>query len=901
MANSPDVEQLLQSTPIPEYARKLQQEWRSLLMQDSAELHSRQPSDTSFLYRPNAAMIDPDTLDAPLLRKAGQSVGDFHLQRLLGQGSMGQVWESVQVSLQRSVALKLIRPDRVTPELLRYFRREGRAGARLQHRNIVAVHAMGQTDGVHWIAQEFVEGECTLADFLSDVENLNQLPPEYDRRIALFFYQLADALHFAHEAGVIHRDLKPQNILITQEDRPKITDFGLARILDEGSLSSMGNVQGTPRYMSPEQTMGLSEHVDNRSDVFALGAMLYRSLCLHQAFPGGTLPEVLAAVNTIDPVLPSKHRPELKPELEAIILKALEKRPSDRYQSAMALAQDLGAFLDGEAPIAKPLGRFGRAGRWIRRNRTAAMAVAVVCVLALSVLGLSGALSSARQRRALASWHAHVSEARRHLERGSHQQALREFEIADALRPDSPETPLLIAGVLMRSNCYNDAQRMLDTAEERGYRPDQARVNHANDQYLRGIYLMTHNRGDYLQASQAVEEALRLDPNLHEAWYPLYQMRAAVGDHGGALEAIQEFRKGLTIGDPQARYAAALAKEHSGQAPEALADLAKLLIDAPEETTDWSPYMALRAQGRIALLVGDYELAQSALQNAILLIPDDSDSHVNLSWTYLARAVHPDTDPSRQAEFFDRATAAATVALGLEWSERQPLRVLALVDYYQGEYQGSSAIDRLREMDPDDDVLVQLDQGEWIAKALELWDNGQFPEAVAACESALDTGRNSWVARSLIAQDLFFVGGEKAQREGLEHSNLAAADWDLASPGKSMNTFRLKGIYRDQPHLVQNMLVFRFYFAALLDEESIAQEAQQQIEDYLIEHPFETEAELLNYAESLVMSPNSKLRDVERTKELMQQFLVQFDFTEGDWPAELAPTIENILRAIGKG
>ena len=216
------LDNLLADTSVTEYAQKLRKEWRSLLVEESSK-EVPNPSETSFLYRPRTTLLDPAELDTAIRCRAGDSLGEFRLERLVGQGSMGQVWEALQVSLQRSVALKLIRPDLVTPQLLRYFRREGRAGGRLTHAGIVGVHAMGQSDGTHWIAQEFVEGECNFSDFLDEVQDTSNLPQDYDRRIALFFYQLAGALQYAHDAGIIHRDLKPQNIMVADGDRSKLS------------------------------------------------------------------------------------------------------------------------------------------------------------------------------------------------------------------------------------------------------------------------------------------------------------------------------------------------------------------------------------------------------------------------------------------------------------------------------------------------------------------------------------------------------------------------------------------------------------------------------------------------------------------------------------------------------
>ena len=167
---------------------------------------------------------------------SGKIVGDFRLVSLIGQGGMGQVWEAEQVSLHRTVAVKFMRPERVTERQLELFAREARAGGRLHHPGIVTVYGHGQSDGLAWIAMEFVGGGWTLKDFLDEAARAAEVPAGYDRHVARFVADIAEAMQTAHEAGVIHRDLKPQNVLVTSEDRPKVTDFGLARITDESAM-----------------------------------------------------------------------------------------------------------------------------------------------------------------------------------------------------------------------------------------------------------------------------------------------------------------------------------------------------------------------------------------------------------------------------------------------------------------------------------------------------------------------------------------------------------------------------------------------------------------------------------------------------------------------------------------
>ncbi|MED6335634.1 MAG: serine/threonine-protein kinase, partial [Planctomycetota bacterium] len=165
--------------------------------------------------------------------EAGRTVGDFVLVRLLGRGGMGEVWEAEEQSLRRKVALKLLLPGRVSEKAIDFFAREARAGGKLTHPGIVAVHGSGEIDGVHWIAMDLVEDGASLADFLEDVRGEAELPKDYYGQVADLVAKVADAMEVAHGAGVIHRDLKPANILISPDDTPKVGDFGLARVESE--------------------------------------------------------------------------------------------------------------------------------------------------------------------------------------------------------------------------------------------------------------------------------------------------------------------------------------------------------------------------------------------------------------------------------------------------------------------------------------------------------------------------------------------------------------------------------------------------------------------------------------------------------------------------------------------
>ena len=227
----------------------------------------------------------------------GKLIGDFRILRWIGSGGMGTVYEAQQISLNRTVALKVLPPHLSFQDVsILKFRREAEAAGRQSHPGIVAVHAVGEQDGIHYIAQELVEEGATLNDRLDRIRREGLPSSGYFRDTALFVAAVADALEHAHQSGVIHRDIKPSNLLITRDGNPKVTDFGLAKVEDALALSRTGEFAGTPYYMSPEQVQSRPTGIDKRTDIYSLGVTLYEMLTLKLPFEGKTSHEVLKQI-----------------------------------------------------------------------------------------------------------------------------------------------------------------------------------------------------------------------------------------------------------------------------------------------------------------------------------------------------------------------------------------------------------------------------------------------------------------------------------------------------------------------------------------------------------------------------------------------------------------------------
>jgi WD40 repeat protein len=305
------------------------------------------------------------------------SVPGYEIESVLGRGGMGVVYKARHLTLKRTVALKMILAGgHAGVAEQQRFRTEAEAVARLQHPNIVQVFEVGEQQGLPYCALEFVEGG-SLAQRLHG----QPLPVKEAARIVA---TLAEAMHLAHSRNIVHRDLKPANVLLTADGVPKVTDFGLARQLDDDSgQTHTGAVIGTPSYMAPEQAQGDTKHVGPPADVYALGAILYECLTGRPAFKGASPLETLEQVRTREPVSPRQLQPKLPIDLETICLKCLAKSPEKRYSSAKELADDLERFLRGEPVIARPVSTLERAWRWCRRNRGVATLAAALLLFVL--------------------------------------------------------------------------------------------------------------------------------------------------------------------------------------------------------------------------------------------------------------------------------------------------------------------------------------------------------------------------------------------------------------------------------------------------------------------------------------------------------------------------------------
>jgi eukaryotic-like serine/threonine-protein kinase len=374
----------------------------------------------------SAARIDSTGGDMPLPADslAPETVlGDYRLIREAGRGGMGIVYEAEQVPLARRVALKVL-PAAAALDARRVqrFRIEAQAAAQLSHPHIVPVYDVGSERGFHYYAMRFIEGR-SLAAVIRDrqgSEGTTDHPPPAGhpaggplaRAVASIGLQAAEALEHAHSLGVLHRDIKPGNLLFDETGGLWVADFGLARLRDDPGPTLTGDVLGTLRYMSPEQVLARRGVVDQRADVYALGATLYEALTLRPAFDGRDRQSLLHQVLFDEPTPPRRIDSTIPRSLETVVLKAMAKESSGRYATARELADDLRRFLADSPVLARPQSSFDRAARWVRRHRTAVATALTALVLTLSVSSVL--LWRERDRTASA-----LDESRRALDRES--------------------------------------------------------------------------------------------------------------------------------------------------------------------------------------------------------------------------------------------------------------------------------------------------------------------------------------------------------------------------------------------------------------------------------------------------------------------------------------------------
>jgi WD40 repeat protein/serine/threonine protein kinase len=397
-------------------------------------------------FASSAASPSPGAAPSGLARVPAIGVlGDFRVLREVGRGGMGIVYEAIQISLNRRVALKVLPfAAGMDPRQLLRFQNEAQAAAGLHHTNIVPVFSVGCERGVHYYAMQFIAGQ-SLADVIADLNEPAPTAPaepaqvsfahsqfseearaggaaasrsvDYIRRAAHLAQQAAVALEYAHSLGVIHRDIKPANLLLDVGGNLWVADFGLARLLSDSGVTMTGDIVGTLRYMSPEQALGQRIVVDHRTDIYSIGVTFYELLALRPAFQSSDRPQLLRDIADREPPPLRGRNPAVPTDLETILLKAMSKDRDARYATAQEFADDLVRFLEHRPIQARRPGLLGRAAKWSRRHSGLVASAALISVVAVFALAVGTLLIGREKTRAdheRGQALQYLSETRRH-------------------------------------------------------------------------------------------------------------------------------------------------------------------------------------------------------------------------------------------------------------------------------------------------------------------------------------------------------------------------------------------------------------------------------------------------------------------------------------------------------
>jgi serine/threonine protein kinase len=620
-------------------------------------------------------------------REAFEALGEFRIVREIGRGGMGIVYEAEQVSLGRRVALKVLPVTAgLDAKQLARFRIEAQVMAALHHAHIVPIFAVGCDRGVHYYAMQLIGGR-SLADRLrepdegrgSELGAHGRFAPREAARLAM---QAAEALEHAHGLGVLHRDVKPGNLLVDGLGHLWVTDFGLARLQGRGDLTDSGDLLGTLRYMSPEQAAG-GHVLDPRTDVYALGATLYEVLTARPSFDGVDRQDLLRRIAHIEPVSLRRLDPAIPRDLETIVGKAMAKEPERRYATARELADDLGRFLDDRPILARRPGVAERLARWSQRHRRASAIAAGLLVLA--TLAASGGMARLweEQQRTLTALHA-AQEARSHERQALRFTFLAGDEIAGrALARIASPGPVPAPEDIRRDQVF--CRKTRDYYEEiaRRYRDDpemQAIVAAADHRigFIRTILQEPHAEDAYRRSMALYHELLAVSPGSRElrvalalTYGDLSLLLRTTGSpmsRRDCLERLVALREGLVADFPNERdyrvsltyFQAELAGllESLGQAGKA-EPIRRRLRDNLFQATRSDPgdpvmrnslawMLASRASDTPA--PADVALAVEMAREAVALVPKDGNS-----WNTLGVAQYRAGDVKAAAKTFEES------------------------------------------------------------------------------------------------------------------------------------------------------------------------------------------------------------------------------------------------------
>lgn len=586
--------------------------------------------------------------DVPPPENIPHHVGRYPIRKQLGKGGMGKVFQAYDPELKRDVALKTMLAFE-DEQMLKRFIQEAEMMAKLSHPYIVKVYDIGNTDGIPYFAMEFVEGR-TLAQCLQQ----EKIPV---RRVAEMMRKVAEAIHYAHRHGILHRDMKPSNIMVDNQGEPKVMDFGLAmNASSDSKLSQSGVAIGTPAYMPPEQALGKRRALDERSDVYSLGAVLYESLTGVAPFHGTTSQIILKQVIERDPVPPSQIAPRVPKELENICLTAMAKDKQHRYSSAQEFAEDLERFLSHERVLASAPSRFYKFSKWFHQNRLLGGVTVSLGLLFIVVSFLFYHKIQVKEREINdAKVKAQEAEAKSKEVEHKAIQAAEEYRMLQAAEERKARR-----AQEERAKASEELQRAKE--ELAGKIPSRlsGKLSPAEKVYMQGLKYC--KMGRLVEAEAAMQKVIELSPKFVPA---LNDLGVIYYRKGRVAEAINSWEKALALNpkSPTTYMNLGSAYFHEGRDAEAIATLRKALeldpkssrvrvclgnlykqqkklTEAREEYTaairlNPENYDGYNGLGAISMLQGNLDEAVKSFCQAIKIYPDGEEAHNNLGCVYL--------------------------------------------------------------------------------------------------------------------------------------------------------------------------------------------------------------------------------------------------------------------------
>jgi len=617
---------------------------------------------------------------APQYNLIGQKLGDFEILKMVGQGGMGAVFLARQVSLDREVAIKVISSvGGAQAKNLDRFKRESMVLAKITHPNIVPIYEVGQEGPYSYFVMQYING-VSLDKILSSIRNAKtgdktsavmskclktytatysdkhqdtkgttaEIDTDYIINISKIIISIASALDYAHKKGILHRDVKPSNILIDSDGTAKLVDFGLARAETQQSITISGEFFGTPSYVSPEQ-IRKPDTVDCRSDVFSLAATYYECLTLHPPFGGDTVNETLTQVISHEAVPPKKYCPRLSTDFNTVLLHALEKSPEDRYLTAADFANDIKNLLEFKPIMAKRPSIVYRAYKTVRRNPLKIAVVGIsILVIVLTYFLFSSHFQQKNEAIAKELYRLGLSktsqgeftEALMYLEKaikvnpkftgaynlagdcfrylGQHQKAIKIYEQAIEVDPNNTDAYCNLGITYRNLGRHDEAIKVFKQTIK-------INPNNTNAYYNLGITYRDLGRHD--EAIESFKQTVRINPNNTDAYCNLGTIYRDLGRRNEAIEAFKQMIK-ITPNDADAYCNLGTTYKDLGRFEEAIEAFKQTVSINPNNT---DAYCNL---GTIYKDLGRHDEAIKAFQQMIRINPNDTDAYYSLGTTY---------------------------------------------------------------------------------------------------------------------------------------------------------------------------------------------------------------------------------------------------------------------------